>query len=572
MSLDQPEIFESRPSAFTSDPAREAEDEKDHGTVSLPLIEEQIRGIIRLIQCRQCSYPLRDPITLPCGRSLCRACLPESRARENISYPATPGRLQGFDCPFPECGRTHAMGDCGADVVLSKAINHFREEMKRARASGKNGADLATRLVSQEALGPAGVPNLSDENPKTKDSPGSRLVATFVRAESGSLEYDSEMSVDDAEVACQDDPAPLDQALFMKVKESVRTEMDCQVCYALFYDPLTTVCGHTFCRSCLHRVLDHSFYCPICRRGLSISPLLHRQSCPSNENITKIINTFWADAVLTRGDALAAEALNRYREFDIPVFVCTLSFPLMPTFLHIFEPRYRLMIRRALEGDRTFGMVLPRRPRHADEAGYVEYGTLLRIVNAEYFADGRSLIETQGISRFKILRSGNLDGYMVGKIERIDDVSIAEEEEMEAQETHQEHQEHQEEDEQPLTHSTSWRSERSGGSGSGVGVGGSSARATSMEEDIRRMPTSELLDFAVSFVNRMHRQSVPWLAQRMLTIYGECPDDAARFPWWFASILPAKESEKYKLLETTSVRQRLKICCAWIMEWEANRW
>ena len=33
----------------------------------------------------------------------------------------------------------------------------------------------------------------------------------------------------------------------------------------------------------------------------------------------------------------------------IPIFVCTVSYPYMPCPLHVFEPRYRLMMRRCME-------------------------------------------------------------------------------------------------------------------------------------------------------------------------------------------------------------------------------
>ncbi|EFQ33308.1 ATP-dependent protease La domain-containing protein [Colletotrichum graminicola M1.001] len=551
MSSDQPRVVESRPSALTSNPAHEAEDERDHGTAERPLLGDQVRDVVRLIQCRKCNRPLQEPVTLPCGRSLCKQCLPETHAREYISYPATPNRLQGFECPYQECGRNHAVGDCGVDVILTKAVNNFKTEMEKARETVTT-AEISTHVIIQRPSNEHEDINVEDET-TSRVVKGGPLVAVYTLADSGELGYDSNVSF--AEVSSfGDEAAAIDNKTFLKVKESVRTEMDCQVCYALFYDPLTTVCGHTFCRSCLHRVLDHSSYCPICRRGLSVSPLLYRESCPSNEYLKTIIETFWADAVLTRGDALAAEALNRHREFDIPIFVCTLSFPMMPTFLHVFEPRYRLMIRRALEGDRTFGMVLPQRPRTANDTHFVEYGTLLRIVNAEYFADGRSLIETVGVSRFRITRHGILDGYLVGKIERLDDISIAEEEDLEANET----QHALERFDSAATH----QSEDSTTSGPPM----------TTSEDLAKMPTSELLSFGVSFVERMRQQSVPWLAQRMLTIYGECPNDPALFPWWFASILPAKEYEKYKLLETRSVRERLKICCGWILEWESSSW
>lgn len=44
---------------------------------------------------------------------------------------------------------------------------------------------------------------------------------------------------------------------------------------------------------------------------------------------------------------------------NIPIFVCTMSFPGIACPLHVFEPRYRLMIRRCQEtGTRRFGMCI----------------------------------------------------------------------------------------------------------------------------------------------------------------------------------------------------------------------
>lgn len=50
---------------------------------------------------------------------------------------------------------------------------------------------------------------------------------------------------------------------------------------------------------------------------------------------------------------------------DVPIFVCTLAFPSQPCPLHIFEPRYRLMVRQCMEsGSQQFGMCL-----HDEEKG-----------------------------------------------------------------------------------------------------------------------------------------------------------------------------------------------------------
>lgn len=39
--------------------------------------------------------------------------------------------------------------------------------------------------------------------------------------------------------------------------------------FRLFYEPVTTPCGHTFCLKCLERCLDHNAKCPLCKDGLA---------------------------------------------------------------------------------------------------------------------------------------------------------------------------------------------------------------------------------------------------------------------------------------------------------------
>jgi Lon protease-like protein len=190
-----------------------------------------------------------------------------------------------------------------------------------------------------------------------------------------------------------------------------------------------------------------------------------------------------------------------------------------------------------------------------DHPGFVELGTVLRIVNHEFFDDGRSLLETVGVSRFRILRHASIDGYTVAKVEMINDISIAEEEALEAAEI------------RGALHTGSGADDNSDQPPTA-----STTRFPTTRQEIETTPTQVLMDFATDFVSRMQQQSVGWLTARILAIYGLCPNDPAIFPWWFANILPVREMEKYRLLETTSVRQRLKICCSWIMEWEASRW
>ncbi|XP_039511520.1 LON peptidase N-terminal domain and RING finger protein 2-like isoform X2 [Pimephales promelas] len=46
-------------------------------------------------------------------------------------------------------------------------------------------------------------------------------------------------------------------------------DFECSLCMRLFYEPVTTPCGHTFCLKCLERCLDHNPNCPLCKENLS---------------------------------------------------------------------------------------------------------------------------------------------------------------------------------------------------------------------------------------------------------------------------------------------------------------
>jgi Lon protease-like protein len=79
--------------------------------------------------------------------------------------------------------------------------------------------------------------------------------------------------------------------------------------------------------------------------------------------------------------------------------------------------RYRLMLRRCLASPTPrFGMVMPRQSSNSTEGN--DYGTMLEIKSVQMLSDGRSMVETFGAFRFRILERGTLDGYLVGRIER----------------------------------------------------------------------------------------------------------------------------------------------------------
>jgi Lon protease-like protein len=93
---------------------------------------------------------------------------------------------------------------------------------------------------------------------------------------------------------------------------------------------------------------------------------------------------------------------ERFRIALFPLPVVLLPGARMP--LHIFEQRYRDMVRDALATHRRFGMVYHDWDRHGPflgEEGRV--GTVAEITQHQMLDDGRSMILIEGLERFRIV-------------------------------------------------------------------------------------------------------------------------------------------------------------------------
>eukprot|EP00062_Callorhinchus_milii_P008312 gi/632950861/ref/XP_007890968.1/ PREDICTED: LON peptidase N-terminal domain and RING finger protein 1 [Callorhinchus milii] len=197
------------------------------------------------------------------------------------------------------------------------------------------------------------------------------------------------------------------------------SDFECSLCMRLFYEPVTLPCGHTFCKSCLERCLDHSAQCPLCKESLK-EYLANR----------KYIVTYLLEEVITK---YLSEELHERKKIhieetaelsnltkNVPIFVCTMAYPTVPCPLHVFEPRYRLMIRRCIEtGTKQFGMCIS-----DSQNGFTDYGCMLQIRNVHFLPDGRSVVDTVGGNRFKVLERGQKDGYSIANIEYLEDVKV----------------------------------------------------------------------------------------------------------------------------------------------------
>ncbi|HET6614603.1 MAG TPA: LON peptidase substrate-binding domain-containing protein [Dehalococcoidia bacterium] len=101
-------------------------------------------------------------------------------------------------------------------------------------------------------------------------------------------------------------------------------------------------------------------------------------------------------------------------------------FPGMRMPLHIFEDRYKTMIRECIEEDAPFGVLLIRVGAEVGGAA-VPYGigTTARINQVEYLDDGRMNIFAIGERRFRVVTLDTSHDYLAGEIEYVESESVS---------------------------------------------------------------------------------------------------------------------------------------------------
>lgn len=117
---------------------------------------------------------------------------------------------------------------------------------------------------------------------------------------------------------------------------------------------------------------------------------------------------------------------------ELPLFpLHTVLFPYAQLQLHVFEDRYREMVRSCVEFDRPFGVVLIREGSEVgDTPSPYMVGTAVRILKVIPYDDGRMDIHVEGERRFRIRElDEESEPYLIGKVEPVIEVETEENEE-----------------------------------------------------------------------------------------------------------------------------------------------
>ncbi|KAG1907167.1 PUA-like domain-containing protein [Suillus fuscotomentosus] len=532
--------------------------------------------ILPLLHCPLCSSSrhLTDPTTLRCGHTVCSShmtsdlCpIPTCSSTPPSFTPTIPsGSRVAF---FPAITDSRTSPPEPAERRIDVKVRKLVELVMKAAEDEVEQSDHLVDIYSdsgddsddeqQEPVASPSSPSSTDR-PVTPVSGSSPTSTGSSRPRKRRRRHTSNPRLPDFHPS---DPEAISLAEFDK---SLTTELTCEICFMLLYQPITTPCQHTFCSKCLQRSLDHSLLCPLCRVELPGFTYFHEHSY--NKVVLALLLKAYPESYDARGQAIATE--ERDARLDTPIFVCQLSFPGMPTLLHFFEPRYRLMLRRCLEAPTpTLGMIMPPRAAPVASLGVdagADFGTMLEIRSVQMLPDGRSMVETRGTHRFRILERGSLDGYMIGRVERIDDYEdLSDDWESEIEEN---------------ADSSSSASSSSASSASGHAPSSPHLFSRIMSNLSSPSPTNPPLSTAAllqtchTFLEQLRAGTAPWVVQRLNHTYGPQPPDENpdAFSFWIGMVLPIDEHEKAKLLPIKSARLRLRMVVGWIEQLNSNWW
>ena len=256
--------------------------------------------------------------------------------------------------------------------------------------------------------------------------------------------------------------------------ESTRNDVDCTLCYSLLCQPVTMPCGHSFCRACAHRALDHSSFngeatCPVCRHSLDtfiealatlhpftidinseIKPCgLPLDHMKTNRALDALLRLVFPEEYQTRLDQIAKEEAvispleMTEEERSDPQVICIPLFGISVSpdtaGIHqsymVEDPADRLMVRRMVAemgeySRRMKAKTLLVDPKKRvcqfglfmvnDDPDDLESisGVMAEIDEIEPVTGNvlNLLVHCHGFARFKVLHRENRDGYLIAKV------------------------------------------------------------------------------------------------------------------------------------------------------------
>jgi Lon protease-like protein len=214
---------------------------------------------------------------------------------------------------------------------------------------------------------------------------------------------------------------------------------------------------------------------------------------------------------------------------------------------------------------------------------------MLEIKNHTMLLDGRSMLETVGWRRFRLLEKNSVDGYTTGRVEYFDDISsgeVAAEEENVAANNREAVASRDRAEQERLSASASppsapevnagasaQASSEESATATTAPVSDAPSAAASPLPPAEQAPTmTDLIRTATSFIELLRTQTQPGLFEQIVATYGPVPQplEIDKLSWWLGMVLPIDEHAKSSLLPVRSPRKRLEMIARWIERIEGS--
>ncbi|XP_004867722.1 LON peptidase N-terminal domain and RING finger protein 1, partial [Heterocephalus glaber] len=364
------------------------------------------------------------PAKLQVEKILCDLLSPEN-LKEGLkesswsSLPCIKSKPTGFPSVMDECYSPSELGSKKTEEVPEDTSEPVKGSLNRAQ--------------STQAINSMEIPAREDCLKRVSSEPllSAQEKGVLLKRKLSLLEQDVIINEDGRNKLKKQGENPSEICMFSFAYRDIPEELidvsdfECSLCMRLFFEPVTTPCGHSFCKNCLERCLDHAPYCPLCKESLK-EYLADRRYCVT-QLLEELIVKYLPDELSERKKIYDEETAElSHLTKNVPIFVCTMAYPTVPCPLHVFEPRYRLMIRRCIQtGTKQFGMCVS-----DTQNSFADYGCMLQIRNVHFLPDGRSVVDTVGGKRFRVLKRGMKDGYCTADIEYLEDVKVENEDEV----------------------------------------------------------------------------------------------------------------------------------------------
>ncbi|CAH1989069.1 unnamed protein product [Acanthoscelides obtectus] len=375
-----------------------------------------------LFTCPVCRQILKGAITVECGHTLCGECLERSRNSCKVCEADLEGGKRCVNVLVQDLvekwrERNRKVQDTGPKVP--ETVDILGVEPRYHLRSGYAGLQI-NKAIEDRIMGllDAGVDRFSKYKHK-RILKSSNLSNSYCNGYKW-LDEECLRKCDQFEDTLRNVFKEVDYIKDEALKHSWDcisiSDLECILCSRCLLDPVTTGCGHTFCRGCLTRVLDHGLSCPLCMASLNVSDY----SRGTTEVLQQAIQFLIPDDFSERVSLSIKENLMLERSSDLPVFICINAFPGVACPLYVYEPRYRLLARRCLRSSTKRFAMAGRAPASSGER-FAQVGTVLEIKDAISLQDGRFILTTVGMRRFKVLARSEQDGYDTATVQYISD-------------------------------------------------------------------------------------------------------------------------------------------------------